>query len=135
MGIDEEWAVDATDGCTWLVSWFQQEGAYFAQAWFFGVDEDPPVEQEVCTCPGPEVGVFDTLGTLEVAMGRPFPRAVRRQLVRQSLRFPQPERERKDWRIECAVELHRTDRDGTIYSSFAPVWADDPWHPRWDPES
>ena len=135
-GTEREWHVETDDGCTWIVSWFEEDGAFFAQAWRFDEENDDRAleaeEEAVCTCPGPTCGAFDALETIEAAMGQPIPPGVREDLLAEQRLHPQPEHLQEGWGTAYAFEVHRIGRDGGVVGSLAPPWADDPESGRWD---
>ncbi len=127
---DREWIVKWEDGSEWAISWFQDGGAFFAQRWFF--DE----EDEDCylDCPGPDVGLFDSLDTLELAMGRPLPAHIRQELLSHSEAHPISEDSLRAWGGIVAYEVHRVAPDGEIVPTFAPPGTADPFAIEWLPE-
>src|SRR5438477_10620855 len=78
MRLIQEWTVDMTDGSFWGVEWMPDAAAFYAQRWFpDDVDEEVPADATVFDCPGPDLGLFDTLDTLELAIGGPIPPRIR----------------------------------------------------------
>lgn len=133
--MDQEWDVETRDGCTWIISWLQEAQGFLAQGWPLGelIDDDEAQPAAVpCTCPGPDVGIFDTLETIEAAIGEPIPGAIRAELLLEQQCNPIHDCDKDSWDAASAFEIERLGDDGVIWSSFAPTWAEDPMDPRWD---
>src|SRR5438067_962658 len=74
MRLIQEWTVDMIDGSYWGVEWMPDAAAFYAQRWFPDDDyENVPADATFIDCPGPDLGLFDTLDTLELAIGGPIP--------------------------------------------------------------
>lgn len=131
--MEDESVVEWRDGSIWIVAWESQFGCYFAQRWYpedLGLEAIEGVER--IDCPGPEEGLFQTLETLEVAMGEPIPDGIWATLRRREHSFPLRDPDKEGWGTVFACEVHRIGPDGEIVTSFAPPWADDPESPEWD---
>lgn len=69
---ERQFEMETEHGCTWSISWFRDASAFFVDVWDWAPDDevggtaDPGPE---CTCPFPLLGVYDTLETVERAMG------------------------------------------------------------------
>ena len=132
---DHEWIVEWEDGSEWAISWFKDGGAFFAQRsffderWFF--DEE---DEDYLDCPGPDLGLFDSLDTLELAMGRPLPADIRQELLSHSEAHPISEDSLRAWGGIVAYEVHRVAPDGEIVPTFAPPGTADPFAIEWLPE-
>lgn len=96
-----------------------------------GGTADPDAE---CTCPFPILGVYDTLETVERAMGMQIPATIRAAACRRPL-FADPRGAQRAWGRIWATEVHRTGDDGSILSTFAPAWEDNPYSPVWDEDN
>lgn len=132
-----EYEIEAEDGCIWSIYWFRDAAGFFADVWEWGPDDDVGGTADPapdCTCPFPVLGVYDTLETVEVAIGRALPGDVRQQLLADARRYPLAEDEQGAWGRVWGAEVYRTDPDGQIHCSFAPTWAEDPCSARWDPD-
>ena len=126
-----DWAFDTPDGCSWTIGWMDDAEGWLVDVW---VDEDDPPPTS-CTCAHPEDGLFDSLETVELAIGSPIPINIRDQLLAEAACHRSPESARAAWGRIFALEVIRVDEDGTFWTSFAPTWADDPVSPYWDPDN
>ena len=134
MRLSQEWIVEIVDGSFWGVEWMPDAAAFYAQRWFpDDVDDDVPADTTFIDCPGPDLGLFDTLDTLELAIGGPIPPQIRGELEIDQHYNPPPTDLAEQWGHSVAYEICRTGRDGQIISTFAPPWADDPESSEWDP--
>lgn len=129
-----QWVLTAPDGCIWEVYWFGDASGFAAEAWdpdeWHDVPHDPD-RPRTCSCPHPG-GIYDTLDTLEVAMGGPIAAEVREQLEEEAERNPISAEDMAEWGHGVAFEIHRTDADGRIWGSFAPSWSVDPASEFWE---
>lgn len=132
--MDRQWVINAPDGCIWEVYWFVEAAGFFTEAWdpdeWNDVPHDPEHSRR-CTCPHVG-GIYDTLETLELAMGGPIPADTREELLEYADYNPISEEDMADWGRSVAFEIHRTDAEGRIWGSFAPTWAPDPENPYWE---
>jgi len=126
---EDEWIVDWEDGSYWALSWVQDAGAFFAQRWFLDEDCDLPC----LDCPGPDVGLFESMETVEATMGRAIPADVRAKLLRYSEAYPITQ-EALDWGVSVAYEIERLAPDGEIIGTFAPPGTRNPFAACWLPE-
>jgi len=92
---DREWIVEWEDGTEWVISWLQDAGAFFAQRWF--LDEDD--EHSYLDCPGPDLGLFDSLDTLELRWDGPCRRTFDKRFSATARPTPSP---RARWRPGAA---------------------------------
>lgn len=125
-----ECTVDWEDGSYWILSWVQDGGAFFAQRWFPDEDCDLPH----LACPGPDVGLFESIKTLEAAMGRALPADIKAKLLRDSEAYPITQESLDNWGTTVAYEIERLAPDGEIIGTLAPPGAKSPFDPRWLPE-
>lgn len=84
-----------------------------------------------CTCPFPILGIYDTLETIELALGSKIPAPIREHLLRDALCHPAHEDGKAAWGGIWAAELFRRAEDGMIVTSFAPTGAEDASSPLW----
>lgn len=131
--LPREHSVDWNDGSIWFIRWMRDCGGYNDDRWFNTDDptEDPLPER---SCPGPEDGVFATVEAIEVAMGERLPDAMRDRLADESRWHPLHEDDKPAWGRTYAFEVTHLLDDGTLVSTWAPPWADNPLDPAWDPE-
>jgi len=127
---EDEWTVDWEDGSDWVLSWVQDAGEFFAQRWFLDEDDD----HSYLDCPGPDLGLFESLETLEVAMGRSIPADVRDKILRYSRTHPITQDSLDAWGVSVEYEIERLGPDGEIVATIAPPGAEDPFARRWLPE-
>lgn len=127
---DDEWTVAWEDGSEWVLSWVQDAGAFFAQRWFDDEDDD----RAYLDCPGPDVGLFESLETLEVAMGRPIPEDVRDELLEYSRSRPIRQDDLDAWGVSVEYEIERLTPNGEVIGTTAPPGTANPFAPRWLPE-
>lgn len=83
----------------------------------------------------PVLGIFDSLDTIELAMGMKIPPGMRDRLLLDAMLEPTTDTERAEWGRVWAAEVYRAAPDGEIVASFAPALTDDPNSPRWDPDN
>jgi hypothetical protein len=127
---EDEWIVDWEDGSYWALSWVQDAGAFFAQRWFPDEEHDLPY----LDCPGPDVGLFESVETVEAAMGGAIPAEVRAKLLRYSEAYPITQDALDSWGVSIAYEIERLAPGGEIISTFAPPGTENPFAARWLPE-
>ncbi len=133
--MEREWEIKTPDGCLWRISWFEDAAGFFADVWDCGEDDEThPGDPAECSCPFPTLGIYDTLDTIEVAMGIPIPNEIREELLGDASLRPIREDDKGAWGRVWAAEVHRRAPDGTIFSSFAPTWASNPYSPLWNPD-
>lgn len=129
-----QWVLTAPDGCIWEVYWFRDAAGFAADAWdpdeWNDVPHDPD-NPRTCSCPHPG-GIYDTLDTLEAAMGGAIAADVREELQEEAERNPISAEDMAEWGHGVAFEIHRTDGDGRIWGSFAPSWSADPASELWE---
>lgn len=137
--MEREFEIETEDGCTWSISWFRDASAFFVDVWDRAPDDevggtaDPGPD---CTCPFPELGVYDTLDTVELAMGMKIPPEVREELLADARSSPISEEDKRAWGRIWAAEVYRTAEDGwTIFITFAPAWEENPHSPLWDEDN
>lgn len=128
LAYDKEWSVEWEDGTIWFLSWIQEAGSFSAERW-----SDEATGPCVDT-PGPDAGLFEDLETLEAAMGRPLPPAVRQELLNFSERFPMADDMREDWGVSVAFAITRRHPSGEFIDTFAPPGTADPFAIEWLPE-
>ena len=139
--VNKEQEIEWDDGSVWFISWFSDHGGFYADRWFFEdepdddethelVDDETPPEPPCPTSYVPQEGVFASLDAVEAAMGEPLPAAVRAELERQAAAHPCTCRDA--WGVAFATEVHHLLADGTLVTTWAPPWADDPLDPTWD---
>jgi hypothetical protein len=122
--------IDWHDGTVWLISWLDDCGGYCAQRFYDDdlVDEDPASVTR--PCPGPEDGVFATLDAVEAAMGEPLPALIYEAL--EGMNRPVADTDRDAWGRSFAFQIHHLLPDGTIATTWAPPWAENPLDPGCD---
>lgn len=125
----EEHEVDWGDGTVWFISRLDDCGGYYVERFYDDDFLDDPAMTTRC-CPGPEVGVFATLEAIEAAMGDELPHRIRDAL--DVAWRPLDDDDRDAWGHVFAYQIHHLLGDGTIVTTWAPPWADDPLDPRWD---
>lgn len=127
---EDEWIVDWEDGSYWVLACVQDAGAFFAQRWFPDEDYDLPY----LDCPGPDVGLFESIETVEATMGRAIPADVRSALLRHSEAYPITKESLDSWGVSVAYEIERLAPDGEIIRTFAPPSTKNPFAACWLPE-
>ncbi len=129
---DEE-AIDWGDGTVWFVSWLDDHDAYHAERWYdpdeFDAD-DADATARSRDCPGPEEGVFASLDVVEAAMGEPLSADVRARLECEAA--ANPSSCRHEWGVAFACEGTHLLADGTMVTTWAPAWAEDPLDHKWN---
>ncbi len=119
------------DGTVWFLDWMQEFDGYYAERWYDPDDfEDDDDLGHLRDCPGPEEGIFASLDAIEVAMGEQLPQDVWLSLELESALLPCIDHEA--WGVAFAAEVHHLLVNGTIVTTWAPAWADDPLDPRWE---
>lgn len=127
---EDEWIVDWEDGSYWVLSWVQDAGAFFAQRWF----PDKEYDLLYLDCPGPDVGLFESMETIEATMGRAIPADIRAKLLRYSEAYPITQEALDSWGVSVAFEIERLAPDGEIIGTFAPPGTKNPFAACWLPE-
>jgi len=127
---EDEWIVDWEDGSYWVLLWVQDAGAFFAQRWFPDEECDLPY----LDCPGPDVGLFESMETIEATMGRAIPADVRAKLLRYCEAYPITQEALDSWGVSVAFEIERLAPDGEIIGTFAPPGTKNPFAACWLPE-
>jgi len=127
---EDEWIADWEDGSYWVLSWVQDAGAFFAQRWFPDEEYDLPC----LDCPGPDVGLFESMETIEATMGRGIPADIRAKLLRYSEAYPITQEALDSWGVSVAFEIERLAPDGKIIGTFAPPGTKNPFAACWLPE-
>jgi hypothetical protein len=119
--------IDWHDGTFWFVGWSSCWSTYFAERVYDEDLLDAEDDSAFRTCPGPESGMFASLDVIETAMGEALPTAVRDHL--DGLRRPPDDAAKAAWCQPPTMECHHLRPDGTIVTSHAPPWSDDPHDP------
>lgn len=127
---EDEGIVEWEDGSEWALSWTQDAGAFFAQRWFLDEDDD----HHYIECPGPDLGLFESLETLEAAMGRSIPNDIKERLLSCSKARPITQEALNAWGVSVEYEIERLAPDGEIVGTYAPPGAANPFERRWLPE-
>lgn len=123
----EEWSVEWDDGTIWFLSWFQEAGSFMVDRWCDDAT-GPYVET-----PGPDAGLFEDLATIEAAMGRQLPLAVREGMLAVSECFPMTDDMRAGWEAS-PFAITRLHPSGAFIETFAPPGTADPFAIEWLPE-
>ncbi len=115
------------DGTVWFLYWMQEFDGYYAERWYDDELEDDDLERPR-DCPGPGEGIFASLTAFEAAMDEPLPQDVWLSLELDAALLPCSSRDA--WGVAFVAEVHHLLNNGTITTTWAPAWADDPLDPK-----